>query len=66
MEIEEETKPKIFNNSTPNTTEKKRYFRVEKTSIIPQTIKKKKKIQNKFSKHKRIYPKEKQFANLKG
>ena len=31
MEIEEETKPKIINNTIQNSTEKKSYFRVEKT-----------------------------------
>jgi hypothetical protein len=43
MEIEEETKPKIFNNATPNTKEKKRYFRVEKTRYNPLDHKEKEK-----------------------
>ena len=43
MEIEEETKPKIFNNTIPNTTEKKRYFRVEKTRYNPLDHKEKEK-----------------------
>ena len=41
MEIEEESKPKIFNNTNPKITEKKRYFKVEKQKNIPSDQKEK-------------------------
>ena len=51
MEIEEETKPIIFNSTSSAIKEKKRYFRVEKKkSKLKKII---------------IHPKQKQFENLK-